>query len=108
MAAFNNIKPAEQLWSPNWQIKYGEYNASAIAAMEANFETIFCGLDTPLALHFQDVRHSVCQCLLHDRVCLFVCLRMRVQCSYMYCNNRVRLMCPTDLPGAVPRAVSDF
>lgn len=54
MSAFHKIKPAEQLWSPNWQVKHGEYSASGLAAMEANFETIFCGLDLPLALHFQD------------------------------------------------------
>lgn len=57
MAAFHKIKPAQQLWSPNWEIKRGEYNASGLAAMEAHFETIFCGLDLPLALHFQDVSH---------------------------------------------------
>ena len=63
MAAFNKIKAAEQLWSPNWQVKYGQYNGSALAAMEAHFETIFCGLDTPLALHFQDVRDSALRCV---------------------------------------------
>ena len=54
MSAFHKIKPAEQLWSPNWQVKHSEYNASGLAVMEANFEKIFCGLDLPLALHFQD------------------------------------------------------
>jgi hypothetical protein len=54
MAAFHAIKPAPQLWSPNWERKFGSYNKTALAAMEASFETLFCGLDLPLALHYQD------------------------------------------------------
>ena len=52
--AFHAIAPREQLWSPNWELKHSSYNDTGLAAMEANFEAIFCGLDLPLALHFQD------------------------------------------------------